>query len=108
MYLDELPLSYNHLIVFLLYDNKALVYSSIHTFCDTRVFLYRKEAIKLKKEGRVNRMTNKIIGYIRTSTSSQDLGLEVQKKALERYKPILFILKKLVVGKKSEYSLKKR
>ena len=32
-------------------------------------------------------MGNKIIGYIRTSTSSQDLGLEVQRKALERFEP---------------------
>ena len=30
-------------------------------------------------------MANKIIGYIRTSKNTQDLGLEVQRKALENY-----------------------
>lgn len=40
-------------------------------------------------------MTNKVIGYIRTSTSSQDLGLEVQKKALERYKPDIIYSEKI-------------
>lgn len=32
-------------------------------------------------------MENKTIGYIRTSTNHQELGLEVQKKALERFEP---------------------
>ena len=32
-------------------------------------------------------MANKIIGYIRTSKNTQDLGLEVQRKALENYEP---------------------
>ncbi|MBE9882412.1 recombinase family protein [Enterococcus faecium] len=32
-------------------------------------------------------MQNKIIGYIRTSKNTQDLGLEVQRKALEKYEP---------------------
>ncbi len=32
-------------------------------------------------------MANKIIGYIRTSKNTQDLGLEVQRKALEKYEP---------------------
>ncbi len=45
-------------------------------------------------------MTNKIIGYIRTSTSSQDLGLEVQKKALERYEPDIIYSEK-VSGRKA-------
>ncbi|MFB8552556.1 recombinase family protein [Enterococcus casseliflavus] len=32
-------------------------------------------------------MVNKIIGYIRTSKNTQDLGLEVQRKALEKFEP---------------------
>lgn len=32
-------------------------------------------------------MQNRTIGYIRTSKNTQDLGLEVQKKALENYEP---------------------
>ncbi len=30
-------------------------------------------------------MKNKTIGYIRTSKNTQDLGLEVQRKALEKF-----------------------
>lgn len=50
-------------------------------------------------------MTNKIIGYIRTSTSSQDLGLEVQKKALERYEPDIIYSEK-VSGRKANKTWK--
>lgn len=32
-------------------------------------------------------MQNRTIGYIRTSKNTQDLGLEVQRKALENYEP---------------------
>lgn len=32
-------------------------------------------------------MRNKTIGYIRTSKNTQDLGLEVQRKALEKFEP---------------------
>lgn len=32
-------------------------------------------------------MKNKTIGYIRTSKNTQDLGLEVQRKALEKFEP---------------------
>lgn len=46
-------------------------------------------------------MGNKIIGYIRTSTSSQDLGLEVQRKALERFEPEK-IYSEQVSGRKEE------
>lgn len=32
-------------------------------------------------------MANRTIGYIRTSKNTQDLGLEVQRKALEKFEP---------------------
>ncbi|WP_301359187.1 recombinase family protein [Enterococcus spodopteracolus] len=46
-------------------------------------------------------MVNKIIGYIRTSTSSQDLGLEVQRRALIRFEPEK-IYSEQVSGRKEE------
>ncbi|EME8171062.1 hypothetical protein UE9_01145 [Enterococcus faecium EnGen0267] len=46
-------------------------------------------------------MSNKIIGYIRTSTSSQDLGLEVQRRALIRFEPEV-IYSEQVSGRKEE------
>lgn len=46
-------------------------------------------------------MENKIVGYIRTSTNHQELGLEVQRKALENYKPTI-IFSEQVSGKKEE------
>lgn len=46
-------------------------------------------------------MENKIVGYIRTSTNTQDLGLEVQRKALERYAPKM-IYSEQVSGRKEE------
>ncbi|EME7175146.1 MULTISPECIES: recombinase family protein [Enterococcus] len=52
-------------------------------------------------------MTNKIIGYIRTSTSSQDLGLEVQKKALERYKPDIIYSEKISGRKEKRIQFEK-
>lgn len=52
-------------------------------------------------------MTNKVIGYIRTSTSSQDLGLEVQKKALERYKPDIIYSEKVSGRKEKRTELEK-
>ncbi|ELB22657.1 MULTISPECIES: recombinase family protein [Enterococcus] len=52
-------------------------------------------------------MTNKVIGYIRTSTSSQDLGLEVQKKALERYKPDIIYSEKISGRKEKRIEFEK-
>lgn len=52
-------------------------------------------------------MTNKVIGYIRTSTSSQDLGLEVQKKALERYKPDVIYSEKISGRKEKRIQFEK-
>lgn len=46
-------------------------------------------------------MENKIIGYVRTSKNSQDLGLEVQRKAIETFKPDL-IYAEQVSGRKEQ------
>lgn len=40
-----------------------------------------------KITGMVVRLANKVIGYARTSTNTQELGLEVQKKAFEYFEP---------------------
>lgn len=44
---------------------------------------------------------NKIIGYIRTSTNSQDLGLEVQNQALQKFEPFK-IFSEQVSGRKEK------
>lgn len=44
----------------------------------------------------------KTIGYIRTSKNSQNLGVEVQKEALIRYKIDFFLSNKCPEGKRIE------
>lgn len=46
-------------------------------------------------------MDKKIIGYIRTSTSGQDLGLEVQNQALQKFEPFK-IFSEQVSGRKEK------
>lgn len=48
-------------------------------------------------------MNNRIIGYIRTSTNRQELGLEVQKKAIEKFSPSI-IYAEQISGRKENRS----
>ena len=48
-------------------------------------------------------MEIKIIGYIRTSTNRQELGLEVQKKAIEKFSPSI-IYAEQISGRKENRS----
>lgn len=52
-------------------------------------------------------MSNEIIGYIRTSTNHQELGLEVQKHALEKFEPNI-IFAEQASGRKEERGELKR
>ncbi|EOS7701405.1 recombinase family protein [Enterococcus hirae] len=48
-------------------------------------------------------MNNRIIGYIRTSTNRQELGLEVQKKEIEKFSPSI-IYAEQISGRKENRS----
>lgn len=52
-------------------------------------------------------MRNKTIGYIRTSKNTQDLGLEVQRKALEKYEPDCIFSEQISGRKENRTELEK-
>lgn len=52
-------------------------------------------------------MNNKVVGYARTSTMGQDLGLEVQLKAFEYYEPNKVYSEKISGRKEDRTELKK-
>ena len=52
-------------------------------------------------------MKNKVVGYIRTSKNNQNLGVEVQKEALNRYKIDSFFIEQVSGRKENRKELNK-